>query len=79
MATRQIAQSSTATTVQHLPQLLDSPTLARLLGTSERHLRRLVGERRIPFVRVGRFIRFEPDAISKWLAEQATGVGDFAS
>ncbi|MDP9389655.1 MAG: helix-turn-helix domain-containing protein [Actinomycetota bacterium] len=39
----------------------------------------MVAERRIPFVRVGRFIRFDPSAIGRWLEEQATGAGDFAS
>ncbi len=79
MATNHVGRSTTATTVQQLPQLLDRPTLAGLLGTTERHVRRLVAERRIPFIRVGRFIRFEPGAIERWLREQATGTGDFAS
>ncbi len=79
MATNRIEQSSMTTAVEQLPQLLDRSTLARLLGTSERHVRRLVAERRIPFVRVGRFIRFEPGAIGRWLEEQATAANDFAS
>lgn len=79
MATNSAGQSSAAATVEQLPQLLDRSTLAGLLGTSERHVRRLVAERRIPFVRVGRFIRFEPGAIARWLEEQTTGASDFAS
>jgi len=79
MATDRVGQSSTGSGVEHLPQLLDGPTLARLLGTTERHVRRLVAERRIPFVRVGRFIRFEPNAIARWLEDRVTVVGDFAS
>ncbi len=73
MATNRVGQSSMATTVQQLPQLLDRPTLAGLLGTSERHVRRLVAERRIPFIRVGRFIRFEPSATGRWLEERRRG------
>ncbi len=79
MATDRVEQSSTGSGVEQLPQLLDGPTLARLLGTTERHVRRLVAERRIPFVRVGRFIRFEPNAIARWLEDRVTAVGDFAS
>jgi excisionase family DNA binding protein len=73
-----VEQSSTGPGDEQLPQLLDGPTLARLLGTTERHVRRLVAERRIPFVRVGRFIRFEPNAIARWLEDRVTAIGDFA-
>ena len=53
-----------------LPQLLDMSELAARLSTTERHVRRLVNERRIPFVRVGRFIRFDPALVAAWLEEQ---------
>ena len=53
-----------------LPQLLDMSELAARLSTTERHVRRLVDERRIPFVRVGRFIRFDPAQVAAWLDEQ---------
>jgi excisionase family DNA binding protein len=54
-----------------LPQLLDMPALAAQLATTERHVRRLVSEHRIPFVRVGRFIRFDPSQVAAWLEERA--------
>ena len=50
-----------------VPVLLDQAELAAHLGTTERHVRRLVAERRIPFVRVGRFVRFDPAAVTDWL------------
>jgi excisionase family DNA binding protein len=50
-----------------LPELLDPPALAARLSISERHVRRLVAERRIPFVKVGRFVRFDPGAVAAWL------------
>ena len=53
-----------------LPQLLDMPEVAARLSTTERHVRRLVSERRIPFVRVGRFIRFDPTQVAAWLEER---------
>ncbi|MGA3219145.1 MAG: hypothetical protein ABSE77_08750 [Acidimicrobiales bacterium] len=34
---------------------------------THRHVRRLVAERRVPFLRVGRFIRFDPAEIAQWL------------
>jgi excisionase family DNA binding protein len=50
-----------------LPQLLDAAALAERLGITERHVRRLIAERRIPFVKVGRFVRFVPADVDKWL------------
>jgi excisionase family DNA binding protein len=42
-----------------LPKLLTMDELAERLGVTHRHVRRLVAERRVPFFRVGRFIRFD--------------------
>ena len=50
-----------------LPKLLTSDQLAERLGVTRRHVRRLVAERRVPFLRVGRFIRFDPAQIATWL------------
>jgi len=52
-----------------LPHLLDIPALADHLGVTPRHIRRLVAERRVPFVRWGHLIRFDPDEIVTWLEE----------
>ena len=50
---------------------LDVRDAAAYLGTSERHIRRLVGERRVPFVKLGGSkIRFLPDDLDSWLASQ---------
>ena len=50
-----------------LPELIDITTLAERLGDSERHIRRLVAERRIPFLKVGRYVRFDSAEIVRWL------------
>lgn len=55
--------------VDPLFKLLDLTEVAELLCTSQRHIRRLVAERRIPFVKVGRFVRFAPADISVWISE----------
>ncbi len=49
------------------PALVDIPTVAESLGVTVRHVRRLVAERRIPHVRVGHFIRFDPDDVRRWI------------
>jgi excisionase family DNA binding protein len=36
-----------------LPQLLSMEELAERLGVTHRHVRRLIAERRVPFLRVG--------------------------
>ena len=60
-----------------LPRLLDINELAEHLGTSHRHIRRLIADRRIPYVKVGRLIRFDPAEITGWLDEtrHPTGFG----
>jgi excisionase family DNA binding protein len=42
--------------------------VAELLGTSERFPRRLIAERRIRFVRVGRHVRIPESALHEFLA-----------
>ena len=50
-----------------VPKLLTIDELAERLGVTRRHIRRLVQERKVPFLKVGRFVRFDPAAISDWL------------
>ena len=50
--------------------LIDLSAVAICLGVSERHVRRLVAERRIPFVKWGHFLRFAPADLEDWLDER---------
>jgi excisionase family DNA binding protein len=50
-----------------VPKLLTMDELAERLGVTQRHVRRLVAERRVPFLKVGRFVRFDPAQIVTWL------------
>ena len=49
-------------------QLSLTPQAAELLGTSERFPRRLIAERRIRFVRIGRHIRIPETALREFIA-----------
>ena len=49
--------------------LMDLPAVAERLGVGERHIRRLVYERRIPFIKWGHLLRFDPDEIDAWIDE----------
>ena len=48
-------------------RLIDLTTLARWLGVEPRHIRRLVAERRIPFIKWGHLLRFDPAEIRRWI------------
>src|SRR5579864_6646085 len=50
-----------------LPQLLTIDQLAERLGVTTRHVRRLVAEKRVPYLKVGKFVRFDPSEIAEWL------------
>ena len=50
-----------------LVPLIDVSQLAVCLGVEERHIYRLVDERRIPFIKWGRLLRFDPVEIRQWL------------
>jgi excisionase family DNA binding protein len=56
-----------ATTPTELPALMDLPAVALRLGVNERHIRRLVAERRIPYIKWGHLIRFDPAEVAVWL------------
>jgi len=53
-----------------MPELVDIATVATSLGVGVRHVRRLVAERRIPFVKVGHFVRFDPRELHAWVDER---------
>jgi excisionase family DNA binding protein len=48
-------------------QLLTIDQLAERLGITVRHVRRLVAERRLPYYKVGRLVRFDSAEIKQWL------------
>ena len=60
---------STSATVR--PALMNIDQVADRLGVSVRHMRRLVAERRIPFVKWGHLLRFDPDEVDRWIEECA--------
>ena len=55
--------------ISDLPRLLDISAVAAHLGVTVRHVRRLVLERRIPYIKWGHLLRFDPAAIATWLDE----------
>lgn len=53
-----------------LPNLLDVEQLASLLHVNVRHIRRLVHEGRVPVIKLGHLVRFDPSEIREWIDEK---------
>lgn len=49
--------------------LLSVDEVAERLGVPTRFVRRLVDERRIPFCKIGRYVRFESDDVEQFIAD----------
>lgn len=58
-----------------LTHLLAIVELADCLGVNVRHIRRLVHERRIPFIKWGHLIRFDPHEIAGWIDANRRALG----
>ena len=54
------------TTTETVPHLLTLSQLAEQLGITVRHVRRLIPERRVPYLKVGKLVRFDPAEIADW-------------
>jgi excisionase family DNA binding protein len=52
-----------------LPYLMRIEAVAEHLGVSVRHVRRLVQERRIPHLKWGHFVLFDPAELGPWLEQ----------
>ena len=59
--------TKTVSAVRQTPQLLDIPAVALRLGVNQRHIRRLVAERRIPYIKWGHLIRFDEGEVGEWI------------
>lgn len=54
-------------------RLLTIAEVAEWLGVTVRHVRRLVHERRIPFIKWGHLLRFDPDEVEAWIRRHHIG------
>ena len=63
----------TSSTSDHDLQLLDVNQIADRLGVTPRFIRRLVDERRIPFCKLGKFVRFDVAEVAAWVDARRVG------
>lgn len=68
-------QRSQADTVSAV-RLLDVNDVAVRLGVTVRFVRRLVAERRVPYVKVGKFVRFDPAELEAWVDDARRPVSE---
>ena len=64
---------SSVATATALTRLIAVTDVAELLGVEARHVRRLVHERRIPFIKWGHLLRFDPLELSEWIDSHRHG------
>lgn len=55
--------------------LLTVAQIAERLNTGERMARRLIAERRLPTVKVGRHVRVRADDLERWIESQTRPAG----
>lgn len=56
--------------MNEVPELISIPMLAKQLSLKESHVRNLVFKKKIPFIKIGRLVRFKPDEVIKFLEAQ---------
>jgi excisionase family DNA binding protein len=52
-----------------MDELLTVEDVADMLSVAPRYVRRLTAERRLPYIKWGRYIRFDPKAIEVWVRD----------
>src|ERR671913_746237 len=60
-----------------MDKLMTFEEAAERLGTTPRHMRRLVCERRIAYRKLGRYVRFHPDDLAEYVAAHRVQAGDY--
>ncbi len=76
MDSAEVVDAATAGFTVVRSPLLDMNGVATWLGTSHRHVRRMVAERRIPYVKVGHYIRFDQVEVARWIDEKRVSPAD---
>ena len=67
-----MAATKNSAVIEQVP-LMEIEAVARRLGVAVRHVRRLVAQRRIPFLKWSHLLRFDPAEIEAWLDQARRG------
>src|SRR5215212_2598680 len=63
--------------IARMDKLMTFEEAAERLGTTPRHMRRLVLERRIAYRKLGRYVRFHPDDLAEYVAAHRVGANQY--
>jgi excisionase family DNA binding protein len=63
-----MTRSNTRSRRETPAEWLGIPELAQMLSVSEDFIRAQVHQRRIPYYKVGKLIRFDPHEVTQWLS-----------
>ena len=63
-----MTRSNTSSRREAPTEWLGIPELAQMLSVSEDFIRDQVHQRRIPYYKVGKLIRFDPHEVTQWLS-----------
>lgn len=66
--------SENAKSAATLSPMIDVGEAAARLGVSVRYVRRLVSEQRLPYVKVGKFVRFDIVELESWIDDRRVEV-----
>lgn len=66
--------SESTNLVDTLSPMIDVGQAAARLGVSVRYVRRLVAEQRLPYVKVGKFVRFDIVDLESWIDDRRVEV-----
>jgi excisionase family DNA binding protein len=70
--------SSIAERIEKAPGALTAPQLAQYLEMSPTTIYDMAAKGRIPHIRIGSSIRFDPVVTARWLRSQEVAVGDMS-
>lgn len=62
--------------MKKIEKLLDIIEISQLIGISPSTIYKMTHKKRIPFVKVGRLVKFEPSKIMEWLEKNSINVGE---
>ncbi len=63
-------QSDTSVLQATVSPMIDVAQAAARLGVSVRYVRRLVSEQRLPYIKVGKFVRFDVVELERWIDDR---------
>lgn len=67
---RELCREVTSPLLSPMDHLLDIAQAAERLNVTPRFVRRLIAERRIDYLKIGKFIRFHPTDLDTWIEHQ---------